>query len=117
MCKNNKETILHIMWDCTVVQAFWKALTRWLEYTCKCKVQFNACIIILNKTQGKHREFIDMVILGAKQHIYACKCLEEKLKVNEFLVKLYNMYVSEIIINTNVTRKLRKKWEPYIQQL
>ena len=116
-CQNVKETVIHVLWECEKVQVFWKTIERWLDYKCNCKIKLDVQKIILNKTNGRGREFIDTLILSAKQHIYACKCLGETPTLLNYLTKLHELYRNEIIANQYVTKKLRKKWKIYEEQL
>ena len=73
-CKEKPETILHLLWDCTLVQDFWEKLRKWLKYICHLQPVINAKIVVINQSED---EFIDLVILIAKQYIYAAKCMGE----------------------------------------
>ena len=70
-------------------------------------------MIIFNKCKGKNAEFLDTILLVGKQYIYACKCLKEKPVLCNFLYKVHNIYISEMIINTRVTKRLTTKWKQY----
>ena len=87
-CESSAETTLHIMWECKIIRKFWGEIVRWLEYISKIKIQLNAEIVITNKKYGKDKEFIDIVVLIAKQYIYSCKCKDEIPKLQNFAQKL-----------------------------
>ena len=73
-CQKEKETTIHLIWECQKVNSFWQGVIKWIEYVLRIKCKWNLCTIIINKTQGKNKLFEDTVILLAKQYIYATKC-------------------------------------------
>ena len=117
LCKNDKETTIHLMLECETVKAFWKALFRWLKYICKYDSKPSAENIIFNDIKGLNREFVNTVILLAKHHIYVCKCKEEKLKLIDLTAKVHNLFIleSNIAHRTNKVKTFKKKWKTYTQ--
>ena len=100
-CKESKETVIHVLWECKYVENFWKKLAQWLSYVCKIEdPKFTLYNIIINKTNGKYKEFIDSVILIAKQYIYASKCKEESPTVIKYLTVSHNNYCTERAVAT-----------------
>ena len=114
-CNVKKETTPHLMWECEKISDFWKNLKKWVEYTCKIKMELNALVIVTNKNNGREKLFLDTIIIVAKQYIYATKCLNEKLKINVFLSKLYSLYVTEkeIALQTGIKGTYKRKWSTY----
>ena len=52
-CQKEKETTIHLIWECQKVNSFWQGVIKWIEYVLKIKCKWNLCTIIINKTQGK----------------------------------------------------------------
>ena len=114
-CTQKAETTLHLFWECDIVQAFWQKIIKWMDYICKVKCSLIITMVILNQSRDEHSALIDMIVLLAKQYIYATKCLGEKLNVRAFLGKIHRMYIieKEIAFQTNKVKNFRKKWVKY----
>ena len=114
-CKKYKETTLHLMWECHIVAKFWKNLIRWCKYICNIEIILDEETIITNMYKGYDKRFIDMLLLTAKQYIYATKCLKETLNINKFITRVNTIYVSEkeIAFQTNKISIFKRKWLSY----
>ena len=114
-CDATKETIIHILWECPKVATFWHNLKRWIEYICKIKIEWNTTIIVTNKYEGYENRFINIVILVAKQYIYATKCLGEKLLVKKCINNLHKIFIveKEISFQTNKLKVFGQRWLCY----
>ena len=118
-CKESDETLIHLLWECDITKLFWKKLQQWLKYTCKIDVNITVITMITNKFDGKHKEFIDTVILITKQYVYACKCLQEKPNVVTVAERIFRMYIAEkaIALQSNKMIKFEKKWKEYSEAI
>ena len=77
-CKENDETIPHILFYCREVQELWKNIARTILYFLKVQIKLDVKTVILNNYKGPCKELINMLIVTLKQYIYAKKCFEEK---------------------------------------
>ena len=109
------ETISHILWGCVKTQKFWKAVNKWLRYVCNLEIELTEPNIILNNIKGRNSELLNTIVLLAKQYIYAVKCLEEELKAQVFVKRLYELYYVEQAIAMEYNRKVKhdKKWKKF----
>ena len=116
-CQEKSETVIHLLWECELIKNFWRKLFKWLEYICKIKCNnISLEMIITNQCKGKpNRELLETIILIAKQYIYACKCLGEKVRINVYLEKLHRMYIvnREIVLQKGKQKSFLRKWKPY----
>ena len=114
LCKRNHETIMHIMWYRSEIKRFWEIFKRWCNYIFDIQVLLShPATIIYNNYKGPHRRMINTMILIAKQYIYACTCLEEKVKFNKFYQEIIRVYYVELQIahDNGYTRKHALKWQ------
>ena len=111
-CKNYKETTIHIFWECEKVSLFWKSIAKWLKHICNIQCDYNSENVIINVFDSK---IVEIITLIAKQYIYACKCLQEDLRVTILASKINQMYNTEkAIAQQNVkTKNFRLRWDIY----
>lgn len=113
-CHNEIENATHLLWHCSHVQKFWKALFRWLKYICQCNTdtRINAQAIIFNNVIGKDKDFINTIILITKQYIYSVKCRSKNLNMIELVVSIKSMerIEKEIARQNGQLRKHELKW-------
>ena len=114
-CNEKVETTIHIMWECVKVNKFWKQVCRWIEYVCKIKCKITAVEVITNMSNLENTMFIDEVLIVGKQYIYATKCLQGELNVNNLVKKLYTEYVVEKSIagQRDKYKLFAKKWNAF----
>ena len=91
-CGAHKETMVHLLFDCAIVQNLWKALKKWLKYFFKIEIEWTKELVILNNYRGKNRKFTNTVILILKQYIYSAKCKQEIPKFSNFSSVLHYWY-------------------------
>ena len=118
-CNQEPETFRHLMFECTVVKKFWKAIARWLKYMYSIDIEISYYLIVLNNYTGQHDLFINTAILIAKHYIYATKCTNSKINFQVWLNKLTNMYYDEKFIATknNVLAKHNAKWKIFLKNM
>ena len=73
-------------------------------------------LVILNNYQGKHKQFVNTLILVMKHYIYVAKCRENKPTFMEFLQMLRETHKIEKITayHNDKTRIYYKKWRIYL---
>ena len=118
-CQKYDETVLHLLWECSIVQKFWRSLLKWMEYVTKEVIIVDAQIIVFNNVESTNSWLINTIILKAKQYIYATKCLRQKLDFMYFTRQIFLLYLAEkSIANTKsrITMHI-KKWKMYINYI
>lgn len=115
-CKTEVETVQHLFVQCPVVMRFWNALTKWVEYMFKEKLEFNAFVILFDRYTGPLKLLINTIIRLSKQYIYASKCKGEKLRVNVLIQKLAQLHTVEktIALRQGKYLKHERKWRAFI---
>ena len=86
-CNTQKETISHIMYQCTVVQTFWRKVE---DYLCerfgimKSDIVSNEIAVMWNKIVPSKFHVANFVCLVTKQYIYRCKCQKKDMSFEEW---------------------------------
>ena len=112
-CKNKKETIIHVLYECDKIKELWEKTKSICNHFFEVKIEINAELAILNNYKGKKKGIINILIAIMKQHIYAKKCYEEIPNFQEFMYKLAEWYEVEKVFawKNNKYELCIKKWE------
>ena len=110
-CRIEKESLVHMMYSCSSVQAFWSQVLVFLHEKHGVRdVSFNSKDVIKNTMcNSKVGNFI---CLAAKQYIYKQRCFEEDLKIQQFkghIMHLQNIKKYVAIKNGKLS-KHQAKW-------
>ena len=112
-CGYNKETIIHLMYECEQVKKLWNLLEKLIFRLLNVKYSFSCCDICLSAYNRERQNIIHILLIAMKQYIYAGKCLKEPLNFMNFMTKLSKWHRWECIYAQkycNVTKVL-KKWQ------
>ena len=111
-CNTVSKSVLHIMWDCQLVQKLWQNLRRWLNYILGMELLFSKEVTICNHYRGQCKELINTILLITKQYMYAAKCKKEKLVFVNLAKGIYDIQKLERIIALRQNRyyKYMVKW-------
>ena len=121
-CNNERDTVLHYLWECQKIQRFWRDLVNSLKQSCEhCdRLQLNNQLVILG-TDGSTQtdNGFDFILLHAKFFIYRSKLNKVEPNVNSFKIYLKHVYAID-----KFTYKLEmkiatfnKKWSLYLNFL
>ena len=114
-CNHDKETTLHIMYECQHVNKIWAGIIKWLGYILEEQIDIDVRVIILNNYKGKWDKLINNVLVIVKQYIYASKCknvLPSFLQVTKNILSTYLTERSIAEKEGNV-RAHELKWKKY----
>ena len=78
-CKTEKETIRHLLWDCTYSETFWKRVLDWITNNTSHLCAFNITeqLVIFGVEDNVVTDrVLDLIILMAKHYIFRCRCLK-----------------------------------------
>ena len=110
-CKNQSETLRHILWDCTVVQDYISKITRYLKtyYDTNIAFQIKSWIFPRASDEGCIRVLISTV---AKLVIFKAKYNETIPDVHYFhaLLKIEAKNEKCYALKTKTTKQFLKKW-------
>ena len=111
-CQEEKETTIHLLCECTIVENLWKKLSvyfndRWLLD----EISLSTSNILLNRISDRIHP-VNFLCLVTKQYIYRQRCLKQDLNINELLSifnSIENMEKYIAVKNNNLV-KHSKKW-------
>ena len=78
-CKTEKETISHLLWDCTYTETFWKHVLEWITKNTPHVRSLNITeqlVIFGVKVDVPTDKVLDLIMLMAKYYIFRCRCLK-----------------------------------------
>ena len=84
-------------------------------YICKLECRLTVTQVITNIAECCENQFIDLIIITAKQYIYASKCLQTQLNVSTYIGKLHLEYITESSIakQSDKLAQFQEKWKTY----
>lgn len=109
-CNKERETIFHLLFECQVVQSFWKSFKNWLLNNLDLEFELNEMDIILGLPQPTN--IVSHLLLQAKYFIFKTKFFGKKLIIKMFVKELETNYKIEkynAMIN-NKYETFKKKW-------
>ena len=100
-CNLEIETIYHLLWDCTIVQELWRNIFEWLQEKTQTNIIFNSKEILFGIEDNTFLMY-NAVFVILKQYIYATRCRNKILNINEAVnVIKYNIQVEKYIAIKN----------------
>ena len=118
-CLEEKQTVTHLMYECKIIKnEVWIKLEKFIlrkKIANTSEIQVNLQNVMLNTVHENARHLINLFTLIAKQHIFACKCLNREIRFEEIIEKIEILYQIESYnaSNGNNGKKHEKKWAPY----
>ena len=114
-CKEYKETIDYLLWNCVFIRKLWKALQKWLKYTLQINCIINYENVILNNAVTYPAALINTLILITKYYIYASRCRDSTPTFIPLLTKINDFCNTEkiVAIRQDTLRKHNCKWLNY----
>ena len=117
-CNAHIETILHLFYECTVVQGFWNAFFQWLKGECPHLSNLhpsNKDIIFGINNLSQTDVVVNLFILLGKQFIYKCKLNNNNLYIQQFKLFIKTVYnTDKFVAYKNCSwNKFNRKWLKY----
>ena len=78
-CYLEKETIIHLFWECKITKQILADIVQYAGNKIKRKPQPTLRNVILNDVEPDAKSCINLIVLITKQHLYASRCLKKKL--------------------------------------
>ena len=111
-CKVEKQTIVHLMYRCPVVQQVWQTLElKLIQFPC----DFNTRSVLFNLViNNKTSHVINFIVLITKQYIFRCKCYDVIPSVNQLFSEIANIRRVELCNSwsSGSSTKVYNKWRP-----
>ena len=114
-CNKKSETILHLLWECSIVKDFWDKLLLLLKNRCfhANHLVFNVKLIFYGHCEYIFTDAVlDKIILLAKMFIYRNKVQGQILNIQNFIRYIYDRYSIEKQISKDPF-EVEKIWYPY----
>ena len=117
LCKNDKETIIHLFVQCCKVIDFWKDLETWLRRDPETAVSLDPKTILFGSPSGN--KAVNQIIILAKNFIYKCKFKAQFPKLDLFICKLrYHISVEKYVAQiSDSIETFTTKWSNIIRSL
>ena len=120
MCKIDKETLIHLFWECSVTKTFWGRVHRFLVSIHLIPASH---VLDIYESLGFRREKDDILVshclLLARYYIYCCKFKNISPSIREYAQQLkYNLEIEkQISIVTDSQNKFQQKWDKILHAL
>ena len=116
LCGREKQSILHLMYYCTEVQAIWNRVRAKCRLK-KIPVEFSPQNVIFNTIHDKTNHIVNTIVLIIKQYVYRCICMDRKVEYAQVLYKIQLYYRIEHENASFLTsyKKIEAKWSPVLQ--
>jgi hypothetical protein len=94
-CRQERESIEHLFWSCTVVRQFWEELEQMINEKCThaSNLKFSNVLILFGHENSVNTDdILDFIILFGKNFIYRCKQNNTKPEISNFTKCLKDRY-------------------------
>ena len=122
LCKIEKQTVKHLLFDCSLIQIIWKQLKQYVQNSMEVDINildFSCKNIFLNTVElhPKAAHVINVLTLVTKQHIFAMKCLERSINFGEVIDKIKKLHNIEKYNACMENRMMTHtaKWAPAVK--
>ena len=114
-CNTERETLLHLFWDCPFSNRFWLELCQFLKdngVLCH-DVEASPELIVFGKNNVSN--IINLMILLAKRYIYSSRLNKNRphLSTFETVLKRYYTIDKRIAFNTDRQEAFTEKWQNF----
>ena len=107
-CGTQKQTIVHLMYNCTQIRPIWMQLWACLRRE-KIECEFSIDGIIFNQVHPDPMHITNLLVLICKQFIYRCKCQGVTVKYKAVVMEITNNFR---IDEYNHGKSVHKRWQP-----
>ena len=111
-CKNEAETIIHLMVHCEIVQEIWSGIGIFIEQKFHTQVTLSPENIIFNRIVKKKDHVANLICLITKQYIYRQRCMSGSVVLNVLKEQIRSVESIEkyIAIKNGRSSKHALKW-------
>lgn len=115
MCKQQAETVQHLLFECPHAQKLWKALKKWLKYFYKVNFQLFKSRIILGDYSDKDAALKNIIALITKFYIYRARCQNSPVSFTNLITEINDIKSIEynIAIQKDKVYHHAKKWSDF----
>lgn len=114
-CANEKETLVHLLFECPFSQKIWKAASKWFKHFYLINPTFSKRIVIFNNYTGRMASLVNLFIVIAKFHIYKQKVLGLKPNFSVLAIEVvkYKTIDKTIAVRKDKIYKYARKWDDF----
>ena len=117
-CNQEKDTLLHYLWNCVHVKHFWTDFENMLKNYCThCdRLTLSPSLALLGKDNNLRTDKpFDFILLHAKYFIYKCRLNKTRPRIEMFKTDLQFLYNVDKHVHTIEMSmdKFYRKWLPY----
>ena len=121
-CENERDTIMHYMWDCCHIQTFWKEFKTYFIEKCmnSARITITPCLILFgNDDHITTDEGFDIILLQTKFYIHKCRMNKITPNLRTWKLEIKEFFKVDKYINRMEMSmvKFNKKWYPYLNLL
>jgi len=98
----NIDTIVHFLYECEIVNVFWKSVQKWFYSITDVNIPFSVTEVIFGTLEKTNISYVrNFIILQGKRFIYEKKKDKKDIFLLEFLYKIKNLLLAEKKISKN----------------
>ena len=77
-CNHDKQDIVHLFWDCQIVNKIWTSFSLWISEQIGCYLKIEKELVFLHDIEaGNVTVIINLLILIASRYIYVCHRIDK----------------------------------------
>ena len=117
-CNYDTQDMIHLFWDCKVVNTIWDKLSAWISEKIGCYLKIEKELVFLHDIEaGNFTTIINLLILIASRYIYVCHCTEKVpcFKGCKKLIDEIEHLEMCIAKKNNTVYKHKRKWRQLYQ--
>jgi len=112
-CKDTKQDIIHLFWNCTIINDLWHNISEWINNHLDCELIIERELVFMYDIDaGNLTRIINLIVLICCRYIYIKKCLNEIPDTNGAINFILQVEQIErgISISNNKFHLHCKKW-------
>ncbi len=113
-CKAEKETVVHILWQCNIVKLLWFRIIKWIHEKSNIIINVSMKDVLIGiQSTDAFLNMLNAIFVIVKQYIYACKCLQNNPCITQCKSAILRIIETEKYIATKNDKLMvhNKKWQ------
>ena len=121
-CRQERDTIMHYMWECTMIQQFWKDFTKTFHDSCtnSSRLKLTPGVILFGVDDNiKTDEGFDFILIHTKFFIHKCRINKTRPQIESWKREMNQLFTLDRYTNKLEMSldKFQRKWFPYLSLL
>ena len=117
LCKLEKQTLVHMLYNCSESLHFWETFTQWWEQIFFETIFLSADVILFGWHQNaNNKRVLNYILIIAKYHIFTTSVCDDRLSFDCFLLRLKSKLdiLRTIAIKNKSLNKFETTWAPFL---